>query len=138
MVRLRTAEARDAAYERFPVLGERRHQLAGSLSGGEQQQLALVGALVDPPDVVVADEPTLGLSPMATEVVLSALEELRAAGTALVLVEERAREALRLADEVVVVELGRVVWSGPAADVDLDALTSAYFGSGAAAQPGLT
>jgi branched-subunit amino acid ABC-type transport system permease component/ABC-type branched-subunit amino acid transport system ATPase component len=136
-VRLRSPEAREAAYERFPVLGERRHQLAGSLSGGEQQQLALVGALVDPPKVVVADEPTLGLSPMATEVVLSALEDLRSAGTALVLVEERAREALRLADEVVVVELGRVAWSGPAADVDLDALTSAYFGSGAAA-PGLT
>ena len=69
--------------------------------------------------------------PWPPRVVLSALEELRAAGTALVLVEERAREALRLADEVVVVELGRVTWSGPAADVDLDALTSAYFGTGA-------
>lgn len=128
-VRLRDPALRDAAYERFPVLGERRHQLAGSLSGGEQQQLALVGALVDPPRVVIADEPTLGLSPMATEVVLRALEELKAAGTSLVLVEERAREALRLADEVVVVDLGRVAWSGPAADVDLDDLAAAYLGT---------
>ena len=127
-VRLRDADARDAAYDRFPVLGERRHQAAGALSGGEQQQLALVGALVDPPRVVIADEPTLGLSPMATEVVLRALEDLKAAGTSLVLVEERAREALRLADEVVVVDLGRVAWSGPASQVDLDDLTSAYLG----------
>ena len=127
-VRLRDADARDAAYDRFPVLGERRHQAAGALSGGEQQQLALVGALVDPPRVVIADEPTLGLSPMATEVVLRSLEDLKAAGTSLVLVEERAREALRLADEVVVVDLGRVAWSGPASQVDLDDLTSAYLG----------
>ncbi len=128
-IRLRTPAARRAAHERFPILGQRRGQLAGLLSGGEQQQLALAVALADPPAVFLADEPSLGLAPMAAETVFEALAELRDLGTALVLVEEQAGGALGLADSVVLVELGRVAWSGPAAEVDLDRLTAAYLGA---------
>jgi branched-subunit amino acid ABC-type transport system permease component/ABC-type branched-subunit amino acid transport system ATPase component len=127
-VRLRTESARQAARDRFPILGERRGQVAGLLSGGEQQQLALAVALADPPAVFLADEPSLGLAPLAVATVLEALRELRDLGCALVLVEEQAGGALSLADHVVIMELGRVAWSGPAADVDLDELTAAYLG----------
>lgn len=128
-IRLRTPEARQAARDRFPILGERRDQLAGLLSGGEQQQLALAVALADPPTVFVADEPSLGLAPMAVTTVLEALTELRDLGTALVLVEEQASTVLGLADRVVVMSLGDVVWSGPASEVDVDELTASYLGA---------
>jgi ABC-type branched-subunit amino acid transport system ATPase component len=127
-VRLRTPEARRAAKERFPILGERADQVAGLLSGGEQQQLALAVALADPPPVFVADEPTLGLAPMATRTVVEALGELRDLGTAVVLVEEQAAAGLELADRVVLMELGRVTWEGPRADLDVDRLTASYLG----------
>lgn len=128
-VRLRTEAARQAARDRFPILGERRSQVAGLLSGGEQQQLALAVALADPPAVFLADEPSLGLAPLAVATVLEALGELRDLGCALVLVEEQAGGALALADHVVIMDLGRVAWSGPAADVDLDQLAAAYLGA---------
>ncbi|MCB0962201.1 MAG: ATP-binding cassette domain-containing protein, partial [Acidimicrobiales bacterium] len=128
-IRLRTEAARDAARARFPILGERGDQLAELLSGGEQQQLAMAVALADPPAVFVADEPSLGLAPMAAATVSEALAELRAAGTALVLVEEQAGAAIELADEVIVLALGRVAWQGPADEVDLDALTATYLGA---------
>ncbi|MCB0970285.1 MAG: ATP-binding cassette domain-containing protein, partial [Acidimicrobiales bacterium] len=128
-IRLRTDAARRAARERFPILGERGDQLAELLSGGEQQQLAMAVALADPPAVFVADEPSLGLAPMAAATVNEALAELREAGTALVLVEEQAGAAIELADEVVVLALGRVAWRGPADEVDLDALTATYLGA---------
>lgn len=128
-VRLRTPEQRQVARDRFPILGERSGQVAGLLSGGEQQQLALAVALADPPAVFIADEPSLGLSPMATETVFQALDELRDLGTALVLVEEQAAGALRLADTVVLVDLGRVAWVGPASEVDVARLSAAYLGA---------
>lgn len=128
-IRLRTPAARRAAFDRFPILEQRRRQLAGLLSGGEQQQLALAVALADPPAVFVADEPSLGLAPMAAEAVFAALGELRDLGCALVLVEEQAAGALALADDVVLVELGRVAWSGPAAEVDRHRLTASYLGA---------
>lgn len=128
-IRLRTEAARQAARDRFPILGERRSQLAGLLSGGEQQQLALAVALADPPAVFIADEPSLGLAPMAVATVVEALGELRDLGCALVLIEEQAATVLPLADHVVVLDLGRVAWSGPAADVDLAQLTVAYLGA---------
>ncbi len=127
-VRLRTESARQAARDRFPILGERRGQLAGLLSGGEQQQLAMAVALADPPTVFIADEPSLGLAPMAVTTVLDALAELRDLGCALVLVEEQAGGVLSLADHVVIMDLGRVSWSGPADEVDLAQLTAAYLG----------
>ena len=125
---LRSAAERDQAYQRFPLLAARRSQLAGLLSGGEQQMLALAAALVRPPKVLVADEPSLGLAPLATEEVFRALAELRDAGCALLLVEEKARDALELADTVTFMELGRIAWSGPRAAADLDELAAAYLG----------
>jgi ABC-type branched-subunit amino acid transport system ATPase component len=127
-VLLRTSDARAKAVERFPVLGERRRQLAGSLSGGEQQMLSLAPALAQPPKVFIADEPTLGLAPLAAEEVVRALRELRELGAAILLVDEKAREAMELADEVAFLELGRVVWSGARDDVDEERLAAAYLG----------
>ncbi len=125
---LRSAGEREQAYERFPLLAARRGQIAGLLSGGEQQMLALAAALVRPPEVLIADEPSLGLAPLATEEVFRALAQLREAGSSLLLVEEKARDALELADAVVFMELGRVAWSGPQAAADVDRLAAAYLG----------
>ena len=127
-VLLRSAPERQQAYERFPLLGERRRQPAGLLSGGEQQMLALAPALVRTPAVFVADEPSLGLAPMASEAVFDALTELRRRGSSLLLVEEKAREALELADIVAVMELGRIVWTGPRHEADADRLAAVYLG----------
>lgn len=135
-IRLRTPEQRAAAKARFPILAERHRQEAGLMSGGEQQQLSMAVALADPPKVFIADEPALGLSPKASEVVFEALAELRDAGSALILVEEQAGGALRLADEVIVMELGRVAWRGPASEVDLVKLGASYLGAAAERAPG--
>jgi ABC-type branched-subunit amino acid transport system ATPase component/branched-subunit amino acid ABC-type transport system permease component len=127
-VLLRDPELRDKAYRRFPILGERRKQIAGLLSGGEQQMLSLAPALADPPSVLVADEPTLGLAPLAAEVVIDALRELQELGTAILLVEEKASEVMKVADIVAFMELGRVVWMGPREEADQDRLAAAYLG----------
>jgi ABC-type branched-subunit amino acid transport system ATPase component/branched-subunit amino acid ABC-type transport system permease component len=121
-------EDRARAYERFPILGERRKQAAGLLSGGEQQMLSLAPALAQPPKVFVADEPTLGLAPLAAEEVINAIRELRDLGSAILLVEEKAREVMELADTVAFMELGKIVWIGPRAEADTDRLTAAYLG----------
>jgi ABC-type branched-subunit amino acid transport system ATPase component/branched-subunit amino acid ABC-type transport system permease component len=125
---LRTDDELAKAFERFPILGERRKQAAGSLSGGEQQMLSLVPALVQPPKVFVADEPTLGLAPLAAEEVVRALGEIRDAGSSILLVEEKAREVMALADQVVFMELGRIVWAGPREQADEERLAAAYLG----------
>jgi ABC-type branched-subunit amino acid transport system ATPase component/branched-subunit amino acid ABC-type transport system permease component len=128
-VMLRRAEERELAYTRFPILAERRRQPAGSLSGGEQQMLSLATALARPPKVFIADEPTLGLAPLAAEVVIRALGELRALGSAIMLVEEKAREVMALADTVAFMELGRVAWVGSRDEADEERLASAYLGT---------
>ena len=128
-VLLRTDEQRQMAYERFPILGERRKQAAGLLSGGEQQMLSLAPALANPPDVLIADEPTLGLAPLAAEEVVRALRELREAGCAILLVEEKAREVMELADIVAFMELGQLVWMGPREEADSERLAAAYLGT---------
>jgi len=116
------------AFERFPRLGERRNLTAGSLSGGEQQMLTLAPLLARPPDVLIADEPTLGLAPLVVADLLQVFRELRDRGVALLLVEEKARDVLEIADSVALLELGHVVWHGPRRDVDQQRLAAAYLG----------
>ncbi|OAH15377.1 ABC transporter permease subunit [Streptomyces jeddahensis] len=119
---------RDAVYERFPSLAARRRVAAGSLSGGEQQMLALAPLLLRPPQVLIADEPSLGLAPRVVDEVFRLLAELREAGTALLLVEEKAAEVLGVADTVAYLAQGRVSWCGPRDQVQADRLTEAYLG----------
>ncbi|MFD9419610.1 ATP-binding cassette domain-containing protein [Streptomyces goshikiensis] len=123
------ARARDAVYERFPRLRERRGVAAGALSGGEQQMLALSPLLQRPPEVLIADEPSLGLAPRVVAEVYALLAELRDAGTALLLVEEKAAGILGVADTVAYLSRGRVSWCGPRAEVEEDRLTEAYLGT---------
>jgi len=129
-VLLRDEALRNKAYERFPILSERRKQVAGLLSGGEQQMLSLAPALADPPTVLIADEPTLGLAPLAADAVMDAILELRDLGCAVLLVEENAQNALKVADTLAFMELGNIVWSGPREEADMELLTSAYLGGG--------
>lgn len=121
---------REATYDRFPRLKERRRLEAGSLSGGEQQMLALSPVLVDPPKVVVADEPTLGLAPLVVAQLLDLFCELRNLGTTILLVEEKVRDVLTVADRVAFIEIGRVIWQGDRADLDDERLVGAYLGTG--------
>ncbi|UQX03884.1 ATP-binding cassette domain-containing protein [Streptomyces sp. RerS4] len=129
-LRLPEADARAAVYDRFPRLGERRAVVAGALSGGEQQMLALAPLLQRPPAVLIADEPSLGLAPRVVDEVYALLVELRAAGSALLLVEEKAAGILGVADTVAYLAQGRVAWCGPRAEVESDRLTEAYLGMG--------
>jgi ABC-type branched-subunit amino acid transport system ATPase component/ABC-type branched-subunit amino acid transport system permease subunit len=128
MLRLRDEADRKDVYARFPLLGERRRLLAGSLSGGEQQMLTLAPVLINPPKVVVTDEPTLGLAPLVVVRVMEIFEELRALGSAILLVEEKVRDVIKVADRVAFLELGHIVWAGPRAEIDDDRLVAAYLG----------
>ncbi len=130
-VLLRDDALRKDAYERFPILSERRKQVAGLLSGGEQQMLSLAPALADPPVVLIADEPTLGLAPLAADAVMDAILELRDRGCAVLLVEEHTQNTLRAADTLAFMELGNIVWTGARDDADMRLLTSAYLGGSA-------
>ncbi|MFD0691343.1 ABC transporter permease subunit [Actinomadura fibrosa] len=130
---LPSAADRRQVYERLPRLAERRGVPAGALSGGEQQILALAPALVRPPRVLVADEPSLGLAPLVVAQVFEMFGELRDRGVALLVVEEKASEVLALADTVAFMGNGRLSWTGPRAEVDEDRLTSAYLGLAASA-----
>lgn len=129
------AADRSAAYDRFAPLAERRNLPAGVLSGGEQQMLALAPALVRPPRVLVADEPSLGLAPLVVEQIHQLFGELRKTGTAVVVVEERLHELLPVVDQVVVLDLGRVAWAGPAAAVDDEQLKEIYLGTSGGGLP---
>ena len=130
-IRLRSAAERAAVYERFPALGRRRGINAGSLSGGEQQMLTLAPLLADPPTVLIADEPTLGLAPVIAAEVIEVFQELRSKGVTLLLVEERARDILAVADRVAIIELGRLVWSGQRGSLEAARLVNAYLGRSA-------
>ncbi|MFJ5785155.1 ABC transporter permease subunit [Streptomyces hydrogenans] len=130
-LQLTEPDDRDAVYARFPALAARRTVLAGSLSGGEQQLLALAPLLQRPPAVLVADEPSLGLAPRVVDEVFGLLAELRSHGTALLLVEEKAAEVLGIADTVAYLAQGEIAWSGPRAEVDRGRLADAYLGTGA-------
>ncbi|MFG2620105.1 ABC transporter ATP-binding protein [Streptomyces sp. NPDC048507] len=101
------------AYELFPILGERRKQAAGTLSGGEQQMLAMGRALMCRPKLLMLDEPSMGLSPLMMQKIMATIAELKAAGTTILLVEQNAQAALSLADQGHVMEIGKIVLSGP-------------------------
>lgn len=111
---VRAALAR--AYEGFPVLGERRRQRAGTLSGGQQRLLSLAKVLVVPPQLLVADELSLGLAPSVVEAVYDGLRQIHEAGAALLVVEQQADRVLDLADRAVVLQRGAVAFDGPADD----------------------
>jgi ABC-type branched-subunit amino acid transport system ATPase component/branched-subunit amino acid ABC-type transport system permease component len=128
MMLLPSADERDQAYTRFPVLGSRRHIPAGNLSGGEQQMLTMAPVMVKPPSLLIADEPTLGLAPLIVEQIMGVFAELRDEGVTLFVVEERAKAVLDIADDVALLELGRLVWDGAREDLDPAHLTAIYLG----------
>ena len=104
----------DAVYQRFPRLRERRSQLAGTLSGGERQMLALGRALMAKPRLMMLDEPSLGLAPLIVREIFHIIADLRKTGAAILLVEQNARAALQVADYCYVIETGEIVLEGPA------------------------
>jgi branched-chain amino acid transport system ATP-binding protein len=110
------AGAIERAIAHFPVLGQRSSQRAGSLSGGEQQMLALARALAVSPKLVIADEMSLGLAPLVAESVFEGLEEARRSGITIVLSEQFVHRALAMADTCVILTRGRVGWSGPSSE----------------------
>jgi branched-chain amino acid transport system ATP-binding protein len=104
----------EKAYELFPRLGDRRTQLAGTLSGGEQRMLSLARVLADPPKLLIVDELSLGLAPIVVEEVYATLARIQAEGTALLIIEQHVHHALEIADEAVILHQGRVAFTGPA------------------------
>ncbi|MDY5942899.1 MAG: ABC transporter ATP-binding protein [Oscillospiraceae bacterium] len=116
-------------YARFPRLKERRRQVAGTLSGGEQQMLAMGRALMSRPKLLMLDEPSMGLAPILVEQIFDIIRELHAAGTTILLVEQNAQAALSVADRAYVLETGRVTLSGTGKELMAsDAVRKAYLG----------
>jgi branched-chain amino acid transport system ATP-binding protein len=106
----------EQAYELFPVLGRRRKQGAGTLSGGEQRMLSMARVLVEGPKLLIADELSLGLAPIIVGELYESLDRLRTVGTALLIVEQQVGHALQLCDRVVVLDHGSVSWTGPSSE----------------------
>jgi branched-chain amino acid transport system ATP-binding protein len=126
-------ELRDDAQRwlaRFPILGERAGQMAGTLSGGEQQQLAVARALMSRPRLLLLDEPSLGLGPIFVDRIFELVTELRAAGTTILLVEQNVHRALEIADRAYVLSVGSVVASGPTEGLIEGELERSYLGIG--------
>jgi branched-chain amino acid transport system ATP-binding protein len=116
--------------ERFPILGERSGQLAGLLSGGEQQMLAVARALMSRPRMILFDEPSMGLAPLIVERVFEIIRELKAEGKTILLVEQMAFQALGIADRAYVLETGRITLSGPGHELlQDDRVKEAYLGA---------
>jgi branched-chain amino acid transport system ATP-binding protein len=117
-------------FERFPVLKERRRLTAATLSGGEQQMLAIAQALIPNPGVLILDEPTAGLAPVIVNQLFKVIKELKAEGKAILLVEQVVHQALQLADDVIVLNVGRVAHRSKAGDVtDASVIEEVYFGA---------
>lgn len=116
-------------YKHFPRLEERKNQTAGTLSGGEQQMLAMGRALMSKPEIVLMDEPSMGLSPLLVKEIFAIIEELHKAGTTILLVEQNAKMALSVADRAYVLETGSIAMSGKASDMlENDDIKKAYLG----------
>ncbi|NLU74662.1 ABC transporter ATP-binding protein [Streptomyces sp. HNM0575] len=119
----------DRAYSLFPILGERRSQAAGTLSGGEQQMLAMGRALMSQPKLLMLDEPSMGLSPIMMQKIMETITELKAQGTTILLVEQNAQAALSLADHGHVMEIGTIALSGTGQELMHDeSVRKAYLG----------
>jgi branched-chain amino acid transport system ATP-binding protein len=119
----------DEVYELFPRLAERKTQFAGTMSGGEQQMLAIGRAMMAHPTVLLLDEPSMGLAPMLVAQIFTIIKEINRRGTTVLLVEQNARQALQLADRAYVLENGRVLKSAPASDLlDDPQVQAAYLG----------
>ena len=117
-------------YKRFPRLEERRKQIAGTLSGGEQQMLAMGRALMSKPQLLMLDEPSMGLAPLLVEQIFDIIRELHKAGTTILLVEQNAQMALSVADRGYVLETGKIVTTGTGAELlNDDAVKKAYLGA---------
>jgi branched-chain amino acid transport system ATP-binding protein len=123
----------DEVFEYFPLLRERARQAAGTLSGGQQQQLAIARALVQKPRLLILDEPSLGLAPAIVKDVLDVVARLKEDGIAVILVDQFVREALRVADRAAVMEQGRIVLEGSIDELSASKIASAYLGSDGAA-----
>ena len=130
-------EEAERVYDRFERLRERRRQKAGTLSGGEQQMLAIGRALMSRARLLMLDEPSLGLAPLVVREIFAVIGELHAAGVTILLVEQNARAALNVADRTYLMESGRIVRSGAAADLRSERrIVEAYLGTGAPADLG--
>jgi len=124
-----SAEDLEMVFNYFPRLKERRKQIAGTLSGGEQQMLAMSRALMSHPKLMMLDEPSMGLAPILVDQIFDIIKELHAAGTTILLVEQNARKALQVADRAYVLETGSVTLSGTGAELaSSDAVKKAYLG----------
>ncbi|MCQ2518921.1 MAG: ABC transporter ATP-binding protein [Lachnospiraceae bacterium] len=122
-------ETLETVYKRFPRLAERKNQIAGTLSGGEQQMLAMGRALMSHPSIILMDEPSMGLSPIFVNEIFDIIKEVSASGTTVLLVEQNAKKALSIADRAYVLETGNIVLDGDAKELmNNDAIKKAYLG----------
>jgi branched-chain amino acid transport system ATP-binding protein len=129
VARAQAQKSFERVYALFPRLKERRRQLAGTLSGGEQQMLAMGRALMGTPKLLMLDEPSLGLAPIIVVDIFKTIGELKSAGVSVLLVEQNAKAALKVADRAYVMELGEFILSGPAAELATnDRVAASYLG----------
>ena len=123
------AQTLETVFERFPRLKERQNQMAGTLSGGEQQMLAMGRALMSHPKIILMDEPSMGLSPIFVNEIFDIIQEVSKSGTTVLLVEQNAKKALSIADRAYVLETGKIVLEGKASDLlNNDSIKKAYLG----------
>lgn len=122
-------ESLEMVYKRFPRLEERKNQMAGTLSGGEQQMLAMGRALMSKPRIILMDEPSMGLSPILVNEIFDIIQSVSASGTTVLLVEQNAKKALSIADRAYVLETGKISLDGSAKDLlNDDSIKKAYLG----------
>ena len=123
------SDSLDYVFETFPRLCERKNQMAGTLSGGEQQMLAMGRALMSKPQIILMDEPSMGLSPIYVSVIFDIIKKISAEGTTVLLVEQNAKKALSIADRAYVLETGKIVLEGKASDLlSNENIKKAYLG----------